>query len=86
MPVPVIAVHTVPIMDSQHALATLPVPKKLRIVHLNELGVAPAETPLARAAAAPYLQAKLSTTEDLSPFFITRNTSDDILKVKLSSY
>ncbi len=85
LPSPAVTLPTQPSADTQHALAVLPVQKKLRIVHLNELGVAPAETPLARTAGAPYLQAKLSNTEDLSKFFITRNTSDDILKVKLSS-
>ena len=83
-PVQQITVEPVPAVDTSRLIASLPVRKKLKVVHINELENASAELPLARKSGATFLQAKLTSREDFSRFYISRNTSDDILKVKLS--
>lgn len=83
-PPPVITVNIIQPTDTIHLTAAAPA-KKMRVVHINMLGTGSEESQIAGNNPTLYPQAKLSNSDDLSRFSISKNTSDNILKIKLSS-
>ena len=57
--------------------------KKLRVVHINEVDRPAEDTQL--ASNVPVSSAKLSREDDAAGFSLSRNASDNIVKIKLSS-
>ena len=71
--------------DTIAIIAALPVKKKLRVVHVNELGKPMEEqTEFVRNNLAPVFQTEPLAGNVFSRFIVTRNASDNILKIKLS--
>ena len=70
--------------DTVHLMAAAPVKNKLRVVHINELNSTVENAHLASNAplSSP---GKSSGGDDLSGFSLSRNASDNIVKIKLSS-
>lgn len=71
--------------DTIAIVAALPVKKKLQVVHINELEKPMEEpTPFVRNSVIPVFQREPVNGNVFSRFVISRNSSDDILKIKLS--
>ena len=69
--------------DTMHLTAAAPAKKKLRVVHINELNNTVDDGHLASNLAAA--SSKKSMSEDDAGLSLSRNASDNILKIKLSS-
>jgi len=80
-----IPVYAIRPADTMSTTALLPVQKKLRVVHINTLGSTEEGVQVAGNSSASYLQASHMVPDDQSRFSISRNSSDNIIKIKLSS-
>jgi hypothetical protein len=80
---PEITNNTTNYIDTTAAIAVLPVKKKMRVVHINELNQCEEENQLARKNAAPAFQTRPFTQDD-GLISISRNASDNLIKIKLS--
>ena len=71
--------------DTIAVVASLPVKKKLRVIHINDLGT-PAEEKIQfnGNASSTAFQGKLFNRDGFKTFSLSKNASDDLVKIKLS--
>jgi hypothetical protein len=71
--------------DTTAHIVTLPAKKKIRVVHINEIGSLEEDMQLVDKTNTPSFPSKSFTqNEGLSSISISKNGSDDLLKIKLS--
>jgi len=70
--------------DTIAFVTAIPEKKKLRVVHINELDNPEEHIPFARSNASPAFQVKSLNDDAFSVFAVSRNSSDNILKIMLS--
>lgn len=72
--------------DTASIIVASPVKKKLRIVHINEInGALKGESVFARKISAPNPHMNIPDQDVSTGFTVSRNASDNILKIKISS-
>ncbi len=73
-------------LDTTKTIATVmaPVSRKLRVVHINELTKPAEEMPFARATSSAPLQRNLSDHNNFQTLSLSKNASDNLVKIKLS--
>lgn len=82
---PEIMVNTMKPADTISIVAGTSVKKKLRVVHINELGNPEKdEMRFAGNTPSPAFQTKFINQDGLSSFSLSRNSSDNLVKIKLS--
>lgn len=83
---PEIIVHSSPSSDTMNpkTIATTVATKKLRVVHINEIVKPAEEMPYAKLTLQPTLQGKPISRNDLPVFSLSKNASDNLVKIKLS--
>jgi hypothetical protein len=71
--------------DTIAIVASLPVKKKLRVIHINNLGTSADEKiQFSRNASSTAFQGKLFNQDGFKNFSLSKNASDDLVKIKLS--
>ncbi|MBC7829132.1 MAG: hypothetical protein H7122_15385 [Chitinophagaceae bacterium] len=82
---PPFIVNTVKPVDTIALITVAPQRKKLRVVHINELGKPmEQEIQFARSNVLPAFEAKVFRQDRSAGFSLSRNFSDNIVKIKLS--
>jgi len=80
-------IKTIPVKpaDTMLITATVPVKKKLRVVHINELSkIADEEIQFARNTSSRAAQTNIPTQDGISGWSLSKNSSDNLVKIKLS--
>jgi hypothetical protein len=83
---PEVIVHSNQAQDTLNtkAVTTAAAPKKLRVVHINEIVKPSEEMPLARVTLQASLQRKLSYQNNFPALTLSKNASDNLVKIKLA--
>jgi hypothetical protein len=77
-------VNTIKSADTIAMITSTPQKKKLRVVHINELGKpVEEEIQFARNTLTPTFEATFFRQDGLPGFSLSRNASDNIVKIKL---
>ena len=82
---PDVSINSMKTVDTNALVSFIPPKRKLRVVHINELGKpVEEEIQFARNNSSPTFQSKVFNQDRFSGFTVSRNSSDNLVKIKLS--
>ena len=81
---PDVITHIIRVPDTGVVAVVTPVKKKLRIIHINDLDKSLPQIEYAQTPSSIPVTSRLSRHDGVSAFMLSRNASDNIVKIKLS--